>query len=118
VKTPPLCSHLPRDGERSQSANKNVRVCTFEQFRFLAGVNLSTQEAYMMDRMISDLALDLGAFELDNELETGLELSQRLQTQLACRQFRAFEFHQEALCAAKLERQPLGAIQVGELVLN
>jgi hypothetical protein len=71
----------------------------------------------MMDR-ISDLALDLGAFELDNELETGLELSERLQSQLVCRQFRAPELHREALNAAELKRQPVEAIPAVELVLN
>lgn len=49
-----------------------------------------------MDK-ISDRALDLGAFELDNELETGLELSQRLLIEVALRQFRAAEIHQEVL---------------------
>lgn len=45
--------------------------------------------------MISDLALDMGAFELDNELETGLELSQRLTSQRARTLFSRFEIHQE-----------------------
>lgn len=55
-------------------------------------------EVHMIDRMqkISDLALDMGAFELDNELETGLELSQRIASQRARTLFSRFEIHQEA----------------------
>jgi hypothetical protein len=68
--------------------------------------------------MISDLALDRGAFELDNEMETGLELSQRLQAHVGFREFRAFEFHEETLCTADLERKPIGELPVVELVLN
>jgi hypothetical protein len=46
---------------------------------------------------ISDLALDLGIFELNNELEVGPQLSALFSKELKQRHDRAFAFHQEAV---------------------
>jgi hypothetical protein len=54
---------------------------------------------YKMD-CISDVALDLGVFALDSELESGLEFSERIQTGLPWRDHRAVEIHREAVRAA------------------
>lgn len=53
---------------------------------------------YKMD-CISDIALDLGVFALDSELECGQEFSQRTQTRFPSKPPRALEIHRQAVRA-------------------
>ena len=54
---------------------------------------------------ISDVAFDLGIFELTNVLNVGAQLSALLSEELKQRHIRAFAFHQEAVRLAMTQVQ-------------
>ncbi len=51
--------------------------------------------------LISDLALDLGSVELDNEFESGINLQERASVQLQQKEARSLLFHGEAVHVSK-----------------